>query len=179
MIQSLPRHHYVLVDSVFTHKEPCGFVPAVWFGLVSQPSRCWGLNVLLECGAIYRALPPHAVAFKADATPWTVREAQTWDCYGENFQVHEYAYLREMRCTAMIPMGLREERGSYLFTAVPIGDGFSAYPEQAKEFSFIELENGRLTIQPTDLVLFEDASFTKASGWPRGLKRQVDSWSCE
>ena len=29
----LPRHQYVWIDTNFTHKEPHGFIPAVWFGL--------------------------------------------------------------------------------------------------------------------------------------------------
>ena len=41
VIGSLPKHQYVWVDSRFTHKDPVGFVPAVWFGLVSHPGRTW------------------------------------------------------------------------------------------------------------------------------------------
>jgi hypothetical protein len=69
--------------------------------------------------------------------------------------------------------------GPYLFTAVPIGDGFSDAPDQAKEFMFIWLDNDRLTIQPTNRVLFEDRSFTDAShGVPR-LRLQSEIYSCE
>ena len=52
----LPRHQYVWIDTNFTHKQPHGFIPAVWFGLVSMPGRTWGCTVMLECGAIYRNL---------------------------------------------------------------------------------------------------------------------------
>ena len=65
VIGAIP-HRYVWVDSQFTHLVPCGFIRAVWFGLVSIPSRMWGCNVVLESGAIYRNLPLHALADMAE-----------------------------------------------------------------------------------------------------------------
>lgn len=48
----LPRHLYCWVNTEHTHKEPCGFAPAVWFGLmtaapIKKPSR-----VRVECSAL-------------------------------------------------------------------------------------------------------------------------------
>jgi hypothetical protein len=172
VIASLPFHKYVWVDSSFIRTGGSGFEPAVWFGLVSQYGRAWGLNVLLECGAIYRSLPPHAIAFCKDPAPWTIEDAQMWDCYAK-FMLHEYAYLRETRVKT------KHHSGSYLFTAAFIDDGFTRAPEQGKEFSFIELDNGRLTIQPTNRTLFEDKSFTVDSGAPTDLLTQTEVWSCE
>ena len=85
VIGSLPKHQYVWVDSRFTHKDPVGFVPAVWFGLVSHPGRMWGCNVLHENGAIYRNVPLHALAHVQhpwEDRDWTERHAQRWNCYG-------------------------------------------------------------------------------------------------
>jgi hypothetical protein len=42
---------------------------------------------------------------------------------------------------------------------------------------FIELENGRLTVQPTNKVVFEERSFT--AGTTPKLKLQTETWSCE
>jgi hypothetical protein len=185
MVSDLPRHLYVHVDSAFTHVEPCGFIPAVWFGLVSVPGRVWGCTVLLESGAIYRNLPPHALAFHdAPEQRWMARQSQVWNCYGTQFVAHEYRYLAGL---SVIVNDLGEMRaGTYLFSACPMSDGFSAEPEQAKEFSFIRLENGRLTIQPTNNLMFIEGSFTKPRGsivfatdFPAGLRRQTESWSCE
>lgn len=39
LVGELPRHLYVYVDTEHTHQEPRGFIPAVWFGLVSYPGR--------------------------------------------------------------------------------------------------------------------------------------------
>ena len=95
----LPRHQYIWVDTNFTHKKPHGFIPAVWFGLVSMPARTWGCTVLLECGAIYRNLPPHAISFAEvpKEKQWTERDAQRWDCYGQQFHAHTYNYLDELK----------------------------------------------------------------------------------
>ena len=174
MIASLPFHKYCWVDSSFIRPGSTGFEPVIWFGLVSQYSRAWGLNVLLECGAIYRSLPPHAIAFCEDPEPWAITDAQMWDCYSDTFQLHEYAYLREMRVKT------KNNHGVYLFTAAFTDDGFTRAPDQQKEFSFIELEDsGRLTIQPTNRILFEDRSFTVDTGPPKDLVTQTEVWSCE
>jgi hypothetical protein len=176
----LPRHLYVFVDSTFITKDPAqSWLPAVWFGLTSTPSRMWGCTVMLECGAVYRGIPPHALAFCKEAVKeWDEEDAQRWDCYGLQFSMLEYTYLRGLGCIARV--GDSEDlHGEYLFTAVPMEDGFSRHPGQSKEFMFIELDNGRLTIQPTDKVLFKDKSFGGEPSWPKNLKRMDREWSCE
>ena len=70
------------------------------------------------------------------------------------------------------------ETGEYLFTAVPQGDAFTHEPSQNKEFMFIRTNRDRLTIVPTNNLLFEERSFTVDQGWP-SLKRSSEIWSCE
>jgi hypothetical protein len=175
----LPRHRYIWVDSAFTHREPTiGFIPAVWFALASWPGRAWGCTVVLECGACFRNLPPHALAFDPDPAPeWTLHDAQRWDCYGWRWAANAYPYLESQRVIARHRAGA-EAPGDYLFSVAPADDGFSAEPGQNKEFTFIALDNGRLTIQPTDYVLFADKSFTTPQ-WPTVMKRQREVYSCE
>jgi hypothetical protein len=172
----LPHHQYCLVDARFI-SSGTGFIPCVWFGLVSIPGRMWGCTIMLECGAVYRAVPPHAIAFNDNPEPdWRIEHAQRWDCYGREFSAIEYTYLRGVSVEAKAGNLLRT--GEYLFTAAPIDDGFSRHPEQAKEFCFIKLNNGRLTIQPTDKVLFCDRSFVSPK-WPTDLKATTEIFSCE
>lgn len=180
----LPKHIYCWVDSAFTHENPQGFIRVLWFGLVSIPSRMWGCTVLLESGACYRNLPPHAIAFSQDAEKdWHPADAQRWDCYGEEFSAIEYEALKAAAVLARVCDGkpARDYRGRYLFSITPIGDGYSSTPEQSKEFTFVALENGRLTIQPTDRVLFLDKSFTtnETGEFSKGLRRQTEVYSCE
>jgi hypothetical protein len=74
----------------------------------------------------------------------------------------------------------KELTGQYIFTIAPIGDAFSASPEQSKEFSFIHLDNERLTIQPTNHLVFRERSFTDEQlKFPSGIKRQSETYSCE
>jgi len=137
----------------------------------------WGCTIMLECGAVYRAVAPHAIAFKENPEPdWIEPYSQRWDCYGTEFSTIEYTYLRGLRVDTRCSDKFRT--GEYMFTAVPIDDGFSRHPEQAKEFMFIKLDNGRLTIQPTDKVLFVDGSFTNAE-WPTNLRTTDRVYKCE
>jgi len=175
---SLLQHIYCFVQSSFVRSgEPSGFEPAVWFGLRSFAGRAWGCHVLLENGAVVRDLPLHALAQHADAEPWSLEHAQHWDCYGDQFSLVRYTYLSGLE--ARVRCARDEQLGEYLFTACPLGDGFSAEPEQSKEFKFFALRNGRYAAQPTNRVLFIERSFTEQAAWPTDIQRQRDVWSCE
>ena len=184
LVGQLPRHHYIWVDTEYTHRKPIGFIPAVWYGLVSLRGSVWGCTVMLESGAIYRNLPPHAIAFNDSPDKWSVCDAQRWDCYGERFTTLEYAYLHGLAVSAHCNSGTLSHNcaGTYLFTVAPVMDGYSMYPHQAKEFTFVQLDNGRLTIQPTNHLVFHDRSFTKNKSMQFPLdvmKCQSESTSCE
>lgn len=174
--RNLPHHLYVWVDSSFIRKDGKGFEPAVWFAIRSTPNRAWGCHVVLECGAVYRNLPPMALAWSATPEPaWTLQQAQVWDCYGTEFDVIRYDYLADLE--ARYDGG--DDRATCLFTACPHSDGFSAAPEQSKEFMFMRTEGDRLLIRPTNMLLFEERSFTTDTGWPTDIMTTTQVWNCE
>ena len=176
--RNLPHHLYVYVDSVFIRKDGYGFEPAVWFALRSEPNRAWGCHVMLECGAVYRNVPPHAIAFSKDPEfMWSLQDAQVWDCYGTEFDVIKYDYLVDLE--ARYDGG--EDRATCLFTACPSGDGFSAAVEQSKEFMFMRTTEGdRLLIRPTNMLLFSERSFTtEDAAWPTDIMTSTQVWNCE
>lgn len=173
---SLPRHLYVWIEPNAIGEHD--WLPAVWFGLCAFPGRTWGCHVLLECGAVYRNVPLHQLATKRDASRWTAEQGQTWDVYGHQFSTIEYPYLAGLNARVRL-QDRSELEGQYLFTAIPVNDAFSAAPEQAKEFYFLALGNGRLTSQPTNHVLIQDRSFTRELEWPKFLRRQTQVWSAE
>lgn len=170
---SLPHHQYVWVDRSFIREGGTGFEPAVWFGLHSHPGRAWGCHVMLECGAVYRGLPPHALAFSAKPDDWTLPQAEMWDCYGWEFSLLSYTFLAGLQ--AVTKDGVLCD---YLFTAVPIGDAYSAHPSQSKEFMFMRTKGERLVILPTNGLRFIDKSFT-TEGERSRLKLSDTVWSCE
>ena len=176
-IGALPAHKYIYVDSFHTHEEPVGLVEAMWVGLTSIPSRVWGINVILrEGGALYRNIPPHAVSFSTKPEEdWWIQDSQLWNCYSHDFTVLENHILKGLTVTTKI--GEQVLTGEYLFSTTHLNDGWSDSPDQDKEFIFIKLDNGRLTIQPTNRVIFVDKSFTTLK-IPK-LKLQGQIYSCE
>jgi hypothetical protein len=175
---SLPQHIYCHVERSFVRTgEQSGFEPAVWFGLRAFAGRAWGCHVLLECGAVVRDLPLHALSATPEAEYWHLEMAQQWDCYGDQFSLVRYTYLQGLE--ARVRCADDEHIGEYLFTACPLNDGFSAEPAQSKEFKFFALRNGRFTAQPTNRALFIERSFTVEKDWPTDIQRQSEVWSCE
>lgn len=177
-------HQYALVDGGMVSVDiPAGqFLPCVWFGIVSYPGRMWGCQILLENGVYYRNVPLHTMASTSDAVDWRPADAQTWDCYGYDFAVIEYPFLKGMEVIARC--GDNVYTGQYLFSVAPLKDGFSDWPEQNKEFLFLRLENGRFTAQPTNRVLVNDKSFVEIdweseSPFPSGIIRQTQIFCCE
>lgn len=178
LIADTPRHIYCYVDRSFLG-DATGFEPCSLFGITSMPNRAWGHSVLLECGAVYSHVPPHALAFseKPRAAEWSLQEAQVWDCFGVEFAVHEYAQLAGRDVDAYV---LGEWLpGEYLFTAQHFADGYSREPSQAKQYHWIRLANDRLTILPGNRMLVHDPAFTRVAGKPSWLRVQRDVYTCE
>lgn len=96
-----------------------------------------------------------------------------WDCYGTQFSLLRYTFLTGLQARAT--NGILCD---YLFTAVPIGDGYSEHPSQSKEFMFMRTKGERLLILPTNKLRFIDKSFTAEVERPR-LKLADTVWSCE
>ena len=177
-IAPLPAHRYVLVDTTFTHKSPCGFADAMWVGVTSIPGRAWGINVILrDGGCLYRNLPPHSISFgKNDPVAWGIQNAQLWDCYSYHFTIVQSPILRGLRMRVKVKGQVLT--GEYLFHVTHVDDGWSDSPDQDKEFYFIKLDNGRLTIQPTNRMVFIDDSFIVNDKIPE-LKLSETIYSCE
>ncbi len=190
----IPTHQYCYVERKYiTNGEMDGTEPCVWFGIVAYTGRVWGCQIMLKSGAVYREVPIHALSFKETIDPvkdsWSPSLAQEWDCYGIEFSTICYKYLYGLdvkaRCGYRVELmsGERlvaELHGKYLFTAVPIGDAYSEAPDEAKEFQFIQLDNGRITCQPTNRVLFIDKSFTdRDAKWPTHLRALEQTYHSE
>ena len=174
---NIPHHIYCWVDSSFirTDVKPYTFEPCIWFALHSRTGQAWGCHVMLECGAFYRGIPPHALAFhQQPERQWLLENAQLWDCYGDQFSVVAYNYLHSQRTETRI----NNLFGRYLFTVIPMYDGFTQDPSQSKEFMFIQLDNGRLTILPTNELRFHDKSYTNGE-WPKNIKLNNNTWRVE
>jgi hypothetical protein len=176
-IGSLPFHQYIWVDSSFVYKESKGWIEGMLIGLTSIPGRSWGFNVILQQGgALYRQIPPHAIAFSSSPeSSWSLDQSCLWNCYSLDFTILHNPILEGMKMTAKIGSSLYE--GQYLWSTTFLNDGWSRTPEQDKEFFFMRLDNGRLTIQPTNRITFKDSSYIDNSFIP-SLKLNEIIYSC-
>lgn len=121
--------------------------------------------------------PPHAVSFTKKDCEWKENEAQLWDCYSHDFTLIHNPILTGFRMLAKCRDSIH--LGEYLFEATHLNDGWSHTPEQDKTFYFIKIGNGRLTILPTNRVVFEDRSFINNTSDIPKLRLSDTIFSCE
>lgn len=158
-IGSIPNHRYILVDTLYTHEKSIGWQEAMWVGITSIPGRAWGINVIFRFGGMmYRNIPPNAIAFRHDPqTFWNIDDSQAWNCYSYDFVTLQDPVLSNMRLKVKTKSGIHT--GEYMFSTTHINDGYSESPDQDKTFIWCKLDNGRMTIQPNNHVVFEDSSY--------------------
>lgn len=171
---SLPTSKFIYVDSRFTHRKPCGWQYAHWVQIVSKPGLAWGINVIFENGGMmYRSIPPWAIAFDKDAAKIMPHDTQMWNCYSDQFVIHECPHLAGMRCTVQTKS--RKIKGEYLFQTSHMNDSFSQVPEQDKTMIWVKTDEGRLTIFPNNRVYFHDPCFNTQVE-PQPLKLHTTEW---
>lgn len=121
-------------------------------------------HVLLEDGASYWNLPISALCHKEKAPLRALSELQRWDCFGVEFEVTVFDYLKGARAKVFLANSVGElaaESGIYVFTVDWTNNGFSDEPSQHKCAHIIALDDGNFAAQPNNRLQFIDASFVK------------------
>ena len=77
-----------------------------------------------------------------------------------------------MRRVTSVEVSPSDDIGTDLFTVEFDENGFNRYPGQSKCFHVIELQNGRLTMQPNNFLRWSESSFTDPQGDLSWLRRQ-------
>lgn len=166
---SVPQHLYGYVCAEMLYgMDPAKvgqYEPCVIIGVTSRPSRAMHFEIMCESGACWANIPLHMLRHTmpkdgADIHPLT--ELQAWDCHGWDFSVFQFEYKREMGCTFRTP-GKKTLPGSYWFTLDHTDNGFSLYPPEHKNYTFILLEDGsgQIAAMPNNRILWKDHSFGK------------------
>lgn len=158
-------------------------VPAVAFGIVSQPGHALGLHVLTHQGAQWYGLPLHALAWKEGAPDRELRELELWDCFSFDVSVTEFPLLSGLGCR-VFPTA---ERATCLFTidwthaGAEIDPGWSRLPEEHKSGHLLKLDDGNFALQPNNRLLWEEPSFVRSefAGGSEPYRRSTRTWSVE
>lgn len=137
--------------------------PCVIFGVQCRPNRALGFHILLEGGAIYSTVPIHALRHREVQVHPPIHTRQVWDCFGFDFSLTEFPYLREQYLSVINVPGQPEIGGRYWTSLQFYNDGFSETPEQAKLFHFVLLDDGTIGCYPNTNVIVEDGSFNGES----------------
>jgi len=135
----------VFVDNKYLGLE-AGVTEAYWYGITSIPARQFLCHVMLYNGSNWYGLPLVALSTKPIHLG-NVSESQAYDCFSYDITCIRFTFLRDQRATIL------SSHGTYLFTVISHDDNgrgpFAEFPEQAKTFTFIGLDDGRIVFRHT------------------------------
>jgi hypothetical protein len=130
-----------------------GCTEAYWYGITSVPARQFLCHVMLYNGSNWYGLPLASMSTKPSHSG-TIAEAQAYDCFSYDISYIRFNFLRDQRAKIL------SSEGTYLFTIISHdNDGhapFAEFPEQAKTFTFIALDDGRITCAPNNYITWID-----------------------
>jgi hypothetical protein len=174
-------HFEVLVRKEFLynqeahHKE---FESGVCFGVSSITNRAFGFHVLLDNGAIFWRLPLHAFAWKDNANPLDISEAQLWDNISYNIAVTKYDYLKDRECKFKTRTK-REIYGKYLFTIDYAESEYSESADEHKCSHILRGSDGNFYSMPNNYLRWFDSSRIKQINEPLDYKANTYIWHAE
>jgi hypothetical protein len=132
-----------------------GHTEAYWYGITSIPARQFLCHVMLIDGSNWYGIPLEAISTKPCDIPDS-SITQGYDCFSYDISCIRFDFLRDQR------VKIKHGIGTYLFTVIsldPNGSApFAEFPEQAKTFVFIALDNGWIVSYPNNYIQWTDSS---------------------
>jgi hypothetical protein len=157
----------VFVDNKYLGLED-GVTEAYWYGITSIPARQFLCHVMLYNGSNWYGLPLASLSTKP-LHSCTVEESQAYDCFSYDITCIRFTFLRDQR------VKIFSSDGTYLFTVISHdieGNApFAEYPEQAKTFNFIALDDGRIVCGPNNYITWTDKSLYEQNDLKEKYKR--------
>lgn len=145
-------------------------------GFRAEPARVPTFQVVTEQGAQWARVPLHMLCAKPCA-PLPLNEVVWWDCYGYEFAVHQFGFLRGHAVTALCRSG-EKRRGVYRLTIDWMG-GLGEIADQHKQHHLIALESGQFIAFPNNRLLWHDESWIKGLEGPPDWLPHSESYSVE
>jgi hypothetical protein len=161
------------VRNEFFHNEEVGFgygqfTKAVVFGFRAEPGRVPMFQVMLENGAQWARVPIHMLVSQP-CSPLPLELTCWWDCYGYEFSIISFPFLKEHRVEA-IGRDKKHRKGTYLFTIDWMKTGWSEIPDQHKNHHVIVLDSGQWIAYPNNRLIWSDDS------WINPLTERPKKW---
>jgi hypothetical protein len=161
---NLPPIRVGVIKSFLGIAEP-GFEKGHLVSVRSMLNQALQFSVLLDSGALYTGLPINSLCHyikRSDVvSPLYLKEAQAYDCIGNDIEILTIQSLLYMNCTVK-PWSDHDIiwSGVYLFTIDFVDStGLSRHPEQWKQFHCIALDNGNIVAYPQYRLRFQDGAF--------------------
>ena len=161
----------VFVDNKYLGLED-GVTEAYWYGITSIPGRQFLCHVMLYNGSNWYGLPLVALSTKPSHSG-NMSDAQAYDCFSYDITCIRFTFLRDQRARILA------SDGTDLFTVISHDDNgrapFAEYPEQAKTFTFIALDDGRIVCGPNNYITWIDASLYEPDENTKNKYKRIDT----
>lgn len=159
----------VYVDNHYLGLTDCKLTKAYFYGITSIPGRQFLCHVMLEDGSNWYGLPLVALCTQNHFVPMQVSDYQAYDCFSYTIDLIRFDFLRDQRLKTTLG------EGRYLFTVISLDPDtkapFSEFPEQAKTFVFVELDNGAIITVPNNYIQWTDKALYELSTDKKNYKR--------
>ena len=160
----------VFVDNKYLGLED-GVTEAYWYGITSIPGRQFLCHVMLYDGSNWYGLPLTALSTKPSHSG-SVPDSQAYDCFSYDIAIIRFTFLRDQRARIL------NSDGTYLFTVLSHDDNgrapFAEFPEQAKTFVFIAIDDGRIVCGPNNHITWTDRSLYDSDQKPHKQYKRID-----
>jgi hypothetical protein len=161
----------VFVDNKYLGLED-GVTEAYWYGITSIPGRQFLCHVMLYNGSNWYGLPLVALSTKPSHSG-SIADSQAYDCFSYDIACIRFNFLRDQRARILA------SDGTYLFTVISHDhDGhapFAEYPEQAKTFTFLALDDGRITCGPNNYITWTDKALYDEDKESQSKYKRIDT----
>ena len=155
-------HFYCFVRAEFLydmkshHRE---LIPCCVFAVDSIEGHAIGFDIMTDFGGQFARLPISALVWKETSCMLQLQDLELWNNFSYDVEAHEYAYLRQMRCSNR-DCGF----GTYMFTLSWKGSRYAEDPGEGgfKRAHIIRLDNGCFAAQPNNRLRWYEPSFITA-----------------